>query len=81
MRPTAIMLNYSVENIQNNVCQKIIIIIIYEKFQFDSLVWSSLTLTPMKYLNRHKFGVTAIVRPDLLNVLLVELARSQSRPM
>ena len=34
--------NYSVENIRNNICQ--IIIIIYEKFQFDSLVWGSLTL-------------------------------------
>ena len=34
--------NYSVENIRNDVCQ--IIIIIYEKFQFDSLVWGSLTV-------------------------------------
>ena len=37
--------NYSVENIWNNVRQ--IIIIIYEKFQFDSLVWGSLTLAPI----------------------------------
>ena len=36
--------NYSVENIWNDVRQ---IIIIYEKFQFDSLVWGSLTLTPI----------------------------------
>ena len=47
MRPAAIVLNYSVENIQNDVRQKIIIIIIYEKFQFDSLVWGSLTLAPI----------------------------------
>ena len=37
--------NYSVENIRNDVHQ--IIIIIYEKFQFDSLVWGSLTLVPI----------------------------------
>ena len=34
MRPTAISLNYSVENIRNDVCQKIII---YDKSQFNSL--------------------------------------------
>ena len=38
-------INYSVENIWNNVRQ--IVIIIYEKFQFDSLVWGSLTLAPI----------------------------------
>ena len=43
MRPTAIALNYSIENIWNDVRQKI-----YEKFQFDSLVWGSLTLAPIK---------------------------------
>ena len=48
MRPAAIALNYSVENIRNDVRQKIIIIIIYEKSQFDSLVWGSLTLAPIK---------------------------------
>ena len=36
-------LNYSVENIQNDVRQKIL----YEKSQFDSLVWGSLTLAPI----------------------------------
>ena len=35
--------NYSVENIRNDVRQ----IIKYEKFQFDSLVWGSLTLAPI----------------------------------
>ena len=43
MRPATIALNYSVENIQNNVRQKKI----YEKFQFDSLLWGSLTLAPI----------------------------------
>ena len=43
MRPAAIALNYNVENIRNDVRQKIII---YEKSQFDSLVWGSLTLAP-----------------------------------
>ena len=43
MRPAAITLNYSIENIRNNIRQKI-----YEKFQFDSLVWGSLTLAPIK---------------------------------
>ena len=50
MWPAAITLNYSVENIRNDVRQKIIIImiiILYEKSQFDSLVWGSLTLTPI----------------------------------
>ena len=48
MRPAAIALNYNVENIRNDVRQKIIIIIIiYEKSQFDSLVWGSLTLAPI----------------------------------
>ena len=42
MRPAAITLNYSVENIWNDVCQKI-----YEESQFDSLVWGSLTLAPI----------------------------------
>ena len=46
MQPAAIALNYNVENIQNDVRQKIIIII-YEKFQFDSLVWGSLTVAPI----------------------------------
>jgi len=41
MRPAAIRLDYSVENIRNDVHQKII----YEKSQFDSLVWGLLTLT------------------------------------
>ena len=53
MRPVAIALNYSVENIRNNVRQKIIIIIIiiiiYAKSQFDSIVWGSLTLAPIMY--------------------------------
>ena len=40
MRPMAITLNYSVKNIQNNVC-----IIIYEKSQFNSIVWGSLHKT------------------------------------
>ena len=39
MRLAAIALNYSVENIRNDVRQ-----IYYEKSQFDSLVWGSLTL-------------------------------------
>ena len=39
MQPAAIVLNYSVENIRNDIRQKI-----YEKSQFDSLVWGSLTL-------------------------------------
>ena len=39
---TAIALNYSVENIQNDICQKIT-----EKSQFDSLVWGSLMLAPI----------------------------------
>ena len=43
MQPAATTLNYSVENIRNDVCQKIII---YEKSQFDSLVWGLLTLAP-----------------------------------
>ena len=51
MRLTPIALNYSIENIRNDIRQKImiiIIIIIYEKSQFDSLlVWGSLTLTPI----------------------------------
>ena len=50
MRPAAIALNYSVENIRNDVRQKIIIImiiILYEKSRFDSLVWGSLTLAPI----------------------------------
>ena len=41
MWPAAIALNYSVENIRNDIRQKII------KFQFDSLVWGSLTLAPI----------------------------------
>ena len=41
--PTAIALNYSEENIRNDVRQKIL----YEKSQFDSLVWGSLTLAPI----------------------------------
>jgi len=44
MWPAAIVLKYSIENIWNDVHQKIII---YEKSQFDSLVWGSLTLTPI----------------------------------
>jgi len=47
MRPAVIVLNYSVENIRNDVRQKII----YEKSQFDSLVWGSLTLAPIKALH------------------------------
>ena len=50
MLPATIALNYSLKNIRNDVRQKIIIIIIIifdEKSQFDSLVWGSLTLTPM----------------------------------
>ena len=50
MRPVAITLNYSIENIRNDVCQKKIIII-YDKFQFDSLVWGSLTLAPIRILS------------------------------
>ena len=45
MRPAPIALNYSVENIRNDVRQDIIII--YEKLQFDSLVLGSLTLAPI----------------------------------
>ena len=44
MPPAAIALNYSVVNIQNDVRQKKII---YEKLQFNSLVWGSLTLAPI----------------------------------
>ena len=46
MQPAAIALNCSIENIRNDLHQ-IMIIIIIEKFQFDSLVWGSLTLTPI----------------------------------
>ena len=46
MRPAPIALNYSVENIRNDVRQ--IIIIMYEKPQFDSLVWGSLTLATIR---------------------------------
>jgi len=48
MRPAAIALNYSVENIQNDVRQKINNNI-YEKSQFDSLVWGSLMLAPIMH--------------------------------
>ena len=56
MRPVAIALYYSIENIRNNVCQKIIIImiIIYEKFQFNSLVCGS-----NKEKLRQKYSSTA----------------------
>ena len=57
LRSAAIALNYSLENIRNDIHQKIIIImiiiiiimiiIIYEKSQFISLVWSSLTFAPI----------------------------------
>ena len=46
MRPAAISLNYSVEDIRNNIRQ-IMIIIIYEKSQFDLLVWGELMLAPI----------------------------------
>ena len=42
MRPVAIVLKYV-----KNITQQIIII--YEKSQFNSLVWSSLTLAPITY--------------------------------
>ena len=45
MQPAVIALNYSIKNIRNDVCQ-IIYIYIYEKSQFNSLVWGSLTLAP-----------------------------------
>ena len=48
MRPAAISLNYNVENIRNDIHQIIMIIIIYEKSQFDLLVWGSLVLAPIK---------------------------------
>ena len=48
MRPAAIALNYSVENIQNDVRQKIMIIIM-KNSKFDSLVWGSLTLAPINW--------------------------------
>ena len=48
VRPAATALNYSIENIRNDVRQKIIIIIFDEKSQFDSLVWGSLTLAPTR---------------------------------
>ena len=44
MQPAAIALNYSVENIRNDIRQKKYT---YEKSQFDSLVWGSLTLAPI----------------------------------
>ena len=47
MRPAAIALNYSIENIQNDVCQKVC-----EKSQFDSLVWGLLTLAPIVQYKR-----------------------------
>ena len=47
MRPAAIALNYSIKNIHNDVQQKIIMIF-DEKSQFNSLVWGSLTLTPIR---------------------------------
>ena len=41
MRPAAIVLNYSVKNIRNDIQQKIIIILIFdEKSQFNSLVFT-----------------------------------------
>ena len=46
--PAAIALNYSVKNIRNDVHQ-LIYIYIYEKSQFNSLVWGSLTLAPIKF--------------------------------
>ena len=55
MRPTAIVLNYSIENIWNDVRQKIII---YEKFQFDSLVWGSFMLAPNTTKNTKLCRVT-----------------------
>ena len=45
MRPTAIVLNYSVKNIQNNVRQKIIF---DETSRFNWLVWGSLMLAPTR---------------------------------
>ena len=49
IQPVAIALNYSVKNIWNDIRQIIIIYIyIYEKSQFNSLVWGSLTLAPTK---------------------------------
>ena len=43
-QPAAITLHYSIKNIRNDVPQ---ITYIYEKSQFNSLVWGSLTLAPV----------------------------------
>ena len=43
MQPAANALNYSIKNIWNDIRQ---IIYIYEKSQFNSLVWGSLMLAP-----------------------------------
>ena len=42
----AVALNYSIKNIRNNVWQ-IIIIILYEKSRFNSLMWGLLTLAQL----------------------------------
>ena len=62
MRPATIALNYSVENIRNNIRQKIIIII-YEKSQFDSLVWGSLRLAPITLCKSYSL-FSGILIPD-----------------
>ena len=46
MRPVATALNYSIENIRNDIHQKI-----YEKSQFDSPVWASLALAATSFRN------------------------------
>ena len=61
MRPVAIALNCNVKNIQNDVRQKIIMII-YEKSQLNRPVWGSLTLAPIsafKYFMKigHREGI------------------------
>ena len=55
--PRGFALNYSVKNIRNDVQRKIIIIF-YEKSQFDSLVWGSLTLTPIIFVKYYGFMCT-----------------------
>ena len=73
MRPTAIVLNYSIENMQNDVRHKLII---YEKFQFDSLVWGSLTLAIIPNSIHKALGIsyssTQYTQLDRQHILLMQ---------
>ena len=63
MRPAAIVLNYSIKDIRNDVRQNIFIYY-YEKSQLNRLVWGSLMVAPIRIHVHYVYWIHKITKAN-----------------